>query len=62
VTSPARCWYCSDEIRATDRSRVVVDLGVTVHSACFDQLYETEGPRPWSADRRPSEPHGSEGD
>jgi hypothetical protein len=56
VTPPVRCWFCSGEIRATDRSRVVADLNVTVHSGCFDQLYESEGPRPWSAGHRPLEP------
>jgi hypothetical protein len=56
VTPPARCWYCSDDIRATERSRTVADLGVVVHAACFDQLYETDGPRPWLSERRPHDP------
>ena len=50
-TTP-RCWYCSEDLRPTDRAKVVADLNVLVHAACFDRLYETEGPKPWSNDRR----------
>jgi hypothetical protein len=56
VSLSSRCWFCSGEIGATDRAKVVADLNVVVHAGCFDQLYETEGLRSWSIDRRGAEP------
>ena len=52
---PVNCWFCSEEIRPTDRTKVVAGLNVLVHVGCFDRLYETEGPKPWSNDRRVAE-------
>lgn len=51
----SRCWYCSEDLRPTDRAKVVADLNVSVHAACFDKLYETDSPQPWSNDQRASE-------
>ena len=31
----------------------MADLNVLVHVGCFDRLYETEGVKSWSTDRRP---------
>jgi hypothetical protein len=53
MTSTSRCWFCSEEIRATDRTKVVGDLNVAVHVGCFDRLYDTTGPISWSSERRP---------
>ena len=33
----------------------MADLSVVVHVGCFDRLYEAEGPKPWSNDRRVAE-------
>jgi hypothetical protein len=57
VTSNSRCWFCSEEIRPSDRTKVVADLNVRVHVGCFDRLYETEGVKSWSTDRRPADDH-----
>jgi hypothetical protein len=61
MTTP-RCWYCSEDLRPTDRAKVVADLSVTVHAACFDKLYATEGPRSWSNDRRTGDPGAARND
>jgi hypothetical protein len=53
MTSTSACWFCSEEIRPTDRTTVVADLNVVVHAGCFERLYETAGPTSWSSERRP---------
>jgi hypothetical protein len=58
VTAPPRCWFCSGEIRSTERTKAVADLNVLVHVGCFDRLFESEGPRSWSAERRTAERQG----
>jgi hypothetical protein len=55
VSETPRCWYCSEEIASTERTRVVADLNVLVHVGCFDRLYASEGLASWSTLRRPAD-------
>ena len=50
MSAEPRCWLCSGEIQATERTRTLGDLNVPVHVGCFDRLFETQGPTSWSSD------------
>jgi hypothetical protein len=48
MSSESRCWLCSGEIQASERSKTLGDLNVSVHIGCFDRLFETRGTKSWS--------------
>jgi len=48
MSPESRCWLCSGEIQATERSKTLGDLTVPVHVGCFDRLFETRAPKSWS--------------